>query len=602
MITRAVAALVLVVPLLAGAVLTTFFPVASPSRGPAPAVAIVSTPEPKPDSAAAALIAALSSSPTFRWQTRDPDSAGTELAAGSVAAAVVVPFDWGMRAGEIDRQVTIAPGNHDLDATTYANLVQEVSAAAATVGVQQLLVGVSAARKNLNSAQFSAALVDAAAGQAGDMLAGAFASVEAIQAQAGPLLADVDSILPALRQLPDSVNQTVDLLTRVATALRDSDLSLGDIRTGATSARAHADSAANAIRESAAARDRVREAVEPLATILRSSGLPQAEYLADQLTGLIHLLGGASDAAATAGAQVIGIGADAVSPLLDGLSTLLDATVDDTTRVSDVLILAANRLRWLGSILGQSEQLLTGVDSTIDQVTVMQAEIRTLLTTFKQVTSALVVSIDASSKALPAGVDPEGARVSVTDPAAASSDPAVGRAIVVTLAGALFIALLFARLAEGARRRVLALGAALGAAVASAALAATVLHAVSRADAAFVFLVLMSLTLAAAAVALLRLCSLRWGVAIWMLVIGAAVIFDGGIDSDDGASGLARRLLPSGYASTGLTEAASAGIGTRVFLPLGVLIGVGVTALLALMILRVADRATVATASDSAAT
>ncbi|WP_328661953.1 hypothetical protein [Nocardia salmonicida] len=587
MVTRALAALVLVVPLLAGAVLAALFPVEPTSRRAVPSIAIVSDQEPRPESAAAALIAALSSSDTFWWQTRDPDAAGTDLADGTVAAAVVVPSDWGRRAGEVDRQVTITPGSRGLDASTYANLVQAVSAAAATVGVKELLVGVSAARKNLNSAQFSAALVDAAVGQAGDMLARAFESVDTIQAQAGPLLADLDSILPALRQLPDTVNQTVDLLTRVATALGDSDLSLGDLRAGAASARANADTVANAVRESAAARAQAREALEPLAAILRTSGLPQAEELADQLTSLSHLIGGASDTAATNSAQVLGLGADAVPQLLNRLSGLLDVTVEDSTRVSDVLTLGANRLRWLGSILSQSEQLLTGVDSTIDQVTAMQTEIRTLLTTFKQVTSQLVVSIDASSKALPTGVDPAAAQVSVADPTSPWSDPAVARAIVFTVAGALLIALLYTRLVEGTRRRAHVLALCVAAAVASAALASTVLHSVSRADAAFAFLVLVSLVLAAAAVAVLRLCSQRWGVAVWMLVIGATVMFEGGIDSSEGAIGdLVRRLLPSGYAITGLTEAASTGIGTRMLVPLGVLIGVGVSACLALVILR----------------
>ncbi|APE34681.1 hypothetical protein BOX37_12760 [Nocardia mangyaensis] len=266
-------------------------------------------------------------------------------------------------------------------------------------------------------------------------------------------------------------------------------------------------------------------------------------------------------------------------------SGLLDVTVEDSTRVSDVLTLAANRLRWLGSILGQSEQLLTGVDSTVDQVTAMQVEIRTLLTTFKQVTSQLVVSIDASSKALPTGAD-AAASVGVADPTTRATDPVVARAVVLMFVGALLIALLYAHLVEGAhqRARVLAFCAA---AVAPAAVAQTVLDSVPRADAAFAFSALVSLALTAAAVAVLRICPDRWGVVVWMLVTGAAVTFEGGIDGGYGAIGdLVRRLLPSGYAITGLAEAARSGIGPRTLVPLAVLTGVGVTAFLALVILR----------------
>jgi hypothetical protein len=597
-IRRALLLAVIALPLLVGAIYVGIKP-GFDATDRTPKVALVA-PANQPDtSPSSRLAAALSNTPGFEWQVRDADSAASGLSSGRLLAAVTIPEKFGDHSGADDastHQVTVTPGRQDLDAPTYAALVQQVSAAANKIGVGDLLVAVSKAQGDLSHAQFTATVIRAAAGEANDQFVNAFASVDKLIKQATPVMASAKTMLATLDHVSGQVDQIAGMLAMAGSSTRSINLTIGDIQSGATNVGHGADATADALQATEPFRAQVRTVISPIATALQFSGIPDAQRMAAQLNSLLTLVGGPSDQQAAGQLHGVGEGAALVATQLDNLSSLLDAKVDAHTQISDVLTLGANRLRTLSAFMAQGRttinQVLGQVSQATGQLPSMEAGVKTQLQQFQNVTAQLVTSLNAGTKALPQtnASDPAagaGDTVTVSDAAAVPgglSADSVARAVLVLLIGALLVALGRAWLAErlhgrGGLVRYAADAAAVIVAVAVAGIGLAVLGSVPRADSAFVVLVLGALALTALAVAVLRLLGDKIGIIVMACLIGATVILSSGLHGQHNAiARFVARLLPSSYATTGLGDAAALGIGPAVTLPIVILAAVGVLA------------------------
>jgi hypothetical protein len=596
-IRRAVLLLVLLLPLLAGAIYVGIKP-GFDSTSHTPRVAIVA-----PDTAAGDKLASdLASTPNFRWQTDTADSAAKRLSNGSLLAVVTIPEKFGSTdADPAARQVTVVPGRHDLDAATYAGLVQDVSAGASKIGVSDLLVGVAKAQGNLADAQFTATIIRAGVGVAGDAVDGAFGSVDALVKQAGPVLANATSMLSQIQQINGTVNQVGDMLTTAGASLHGVNLTLGDIQNGASAVGDGANSTAQTLRATAPIRAELRSVITPIAAAL--SAIPGTQQMSTQLNSLLNAVGGPADPQAIAGLQDVHQGTALIVGELNNLSALLGAKVDAHTQLSDVLTLGANRLRALGAFLRQGQQTISQVVGQVSgaagQLPSMETSIKSQLAQFKTVTNQLSTSLNESSGALPQTGQADNTAgtisnaVQVADgsavPGGLSAD-SVARAVLVLLVGALLIALGRAWAAQRLTRRggaIATTAACVVGALAAAGIGLAVLGSVPRADSAFIVLVVAALALSALAIALLRILGDKAGLITWIVLIGAGIMLSTGLHGErNPVARFVARLLPGSYATTGLGDAAAYGIGSDVALPLVVLAVLGILALAAFPLVR----------------
>lgn len=596
---RAVLLLVLVLPLIGGAVYAGIKPKFD-RTDTMPKVALVVADGLPANAPASRLAASLSGSQDYDWQSGTADQVAKGLSDGSLLAAVTIPAAFGNSASSDNpdsRRVTVMPGRTQLDAGTYAALVQEVSAAAAKLGVNDLLVAISKAKTNLDNAQFTAGVIKAAAGQAGDALQGAFGSVDKLVAQATPMLSQAQSMLATIQQISGTVDKVASMLSAAGEGLRGLNLTVADLQNGANAVSHGADATASAVYATGPLRAQVRGIVQPIADALRASGIADAQKMADQLASLITLVGGQSDAQATAGLTGIHNGAALASAQLNDMSELLNAKVDAHTKLSDVLLLGANRLRELTVFMSQGKdtinQVVGQVSGATGQIPAMKANIQKQLDQFKAVTAQLSNSLVAGNSALPQGGDATASAVgdplllgnTTTDSPVSDK---VMRAVLVLLIGALLIALVrpwvSTRVPTSAGRAAAIVPEVVTAvfALGLAAVDLPVLGSVPRLDAAFALLALSSLALVALAVAMLRLLGDKIGIVSWVCIIGAAAIFSGGLHAGHGAAvSTIHRLLPSSYAATGLSDAATSGINSGLLLPIAVLAALGIAAVAA---------------------
>jgi hypothetical protein len=601
---RAVLLLIMALPLLAGAIYVGVKP-GFDSTARTPRVAIV-TPDGASDTAAGSRLASdLTNSPDFRWQNDTADSAAKRLANGSLLAVVTIPAKFGSTdaaASVAARQVTVVPGRRDLDAATYAALVQDVSASAGKIGVNDLLVGVSKAQGDLSDARFTATVIHAAVGAAGDAVNGAFGSVDALVKQAGPVLANATSMLSQIQQINGTVNQVGDLLTTAGASLHGVNLTLGDIQNGAAAVGDGANSTAQTLRATAPIRAEVRAVISPVAAALAT--IPGTQQMSGQLDTLLNLVSSPTGGdQAVAGLQGVNTGAHLIVAQLNDLSGLLGAKVDAHTQLADVLTLGANRLRALGAFLTQGQQTISQVVGQVSgaagQLPGMESSLKSQLNQFKAITNQLSTSLNQSSAALPhttgnqanntAGAISNTVQLADSGavPGGLSAD-SVARAVLVLLVAALLIALARTWVLErlGRDGSIAATAAvttgSIVLALAGAGIGLAVLGSVPRADSAFVMLALGALALTALAVAVLRLLGDKAGLITWVALIGAGIVFSSGLHGQHNpAARFVARLLPGSYATTGLGDAAAFGIGGSLALPLTVLTAVGLLALAA---------------------
>ncbi|NUS45573.1 MAG: hypothetical protein HOQ24_18010, partial [Mycobacteriaceae bacterium] len=447
-IRRVLPLLILALPLLAGAVYAGVKPMFGVTDR-VPTVAVVANPG-NGTTPAAKMVSALTGNQDFDWLVTDADQAAAGMNDGSVLATVTVPDGFGKPGQDADsRRIAVVPGHTDLDAATYANLVRDVSASAAQVGVGDLLVGVSKARNGLADAQFTAGVIKTAANQAGDAFNNAFGTIDQLMAKAAPMLQSAQGMAATIRQLSGTVNDVSEKLALAATGLRGLNLTIGDIQNGANALGATADSTAQALTATGPLRTQLRTVLAPIAGALQMSGIPDAQKMATQITSLLDLVAGPSNP----GVQLAGAadGARMLANQLNDLSGLVGARVTPTTKVSDVFTLGANRLRELGMFMTQGEKMLSEVvgqvGSATGQVPEMKGTIKTQLDQFKTVASQLVSQLNASAAAMPRTSAPN-AGAAVSDPVALdeSGGNAIGenvtRTVLVLLVGALLIALL----------------------------------------------------------------------------------------------------------------------------------------------------------------
>jgi uncharacterized phage infection (PIP) family protein YhgE len=607
-IRRAVLLLVLLLPLLAGAIYVGIKP-GFDSTSRTPRVAIVA-----PDTAAGGKLASdLAGTPNFRWQTDTADSAAKRLSNGSLLAVVTIPEKFGSTDTDTAaRRVTVVPGRHDLDAATYAALVQDVSAGASKIGVSDLLVGVAKAQGDLANAQFTATVINAGVGVAGDAVDGAFGSVDALVKQAGPVLANATSMLSQIQQINGTVTQVGDMLTTAGTSLHGVNLTLGDIQNGASAVGDGANATAQTLRATAPVRAELRAVITPIAGAL--SAIPGTQQMSTQLDSLLNVVGGPADPQTIAGLQDVHQGTQLIVGELNNLSALLGAKVDAHTQLADVLTLGANRLRALGAFLQQGQQTISQVVGQVSgaagQLPSTETNIKSQLAQFKAVTNQLSTSLNEGSGALShTGQTGDTAgtisnAVQVTDggpvPGGLSAD-SVARAVLVLLVGALLIALGRAWAAQRLTRRggaIATTAASVVGALATAGIGLAVLGSVPRADSAFVVLVVAALALSALAIALLRILGDKAGLITWVVLIGAGIVLSAGLHGErNPVARFIARLLPGSYATTGLGDAAAYGIGSDVVLPLTVLTVLGILALAAFGLVRAGQPTTARSAA-----
>lgn len=589
--------LVVMLPLLAGAVNAGLAPMFDAS-GRLPKVAVVEPEAKQAGSAASRLADAITRSADFDWQLSTTDDAAAGLTDGSLLAAVTIPDTFGATTVTADpdsRRVTITPGRGDAGTAIYAGLVQAVSASASKVGVNDLLVSVSKARNDLTQAQSSAYLIKAAAGQADEAFVSAFDSVDKLVRQTDPMLQNAQSLLTTIHRTQASVTDIADKLTAFANGVRGINLTIGDIQNGAKIVGQGADSTSKAIRDTESLRAKVRTIVAPIANSLHTSDIPDGRRMAEQLDSLLLLIGGPSDRQLDANLGGVRSGAQLLAAQLNDLSGLLGAPVDGRSQISEVLRLGADRLRTLGTFLGQGDQTINQVLGQVSQakgqLPALQANIREQLERFKKITAQLAASLEAGTSALPvagaAKTSAIGDPVRLSDAAAGSdglADENLTRAVLLLQAGALLIALLRPWSSERMRRSgstrrttsivTTACSAILGVGLAAA--GSAVLGSVPRPDAAFAVLALAALALTALSVAVLRMLGDKAGLLVLVAIIGATAVFGGGIHSEghNAVADVIRRLLPGSYAMTGLGDAAASGIGSPT-LPIVVLTAVG---------------------------
>ncbi|MEU7137878.1 hypothetical protein ABZ942_00360 [Nocardia sp. NPDC046473] len=595
---RLVLLAVLLLPLLGGAIAASFVPDSTAPDG-GHRVAIVRQSTAAPAAASGTLTTALTATPGFDWQVVTATEAARRLSDRSVFAVVTIPDTFTTNsarpAGSSGRpaagapaggQVQVVPSGNPTD-PDYARLERAVSGTAVRVGIEGLLVSVSQSRTNLNVAALTAAGLKAAAANADGTVNDVLNSVKQLLGQTDPLIDQAQSLITALRQYTAIIDELSGKLTTFADSMRGVTLTLGDLQHGVGTMHAGLASVDTMLRDTAAVRAELNNALWPIADVLRASGLPDGQRVGDQLTGLLTMVSGLDDPQTSARIDSLQVGTQLLDSQLRDLSGLLGRPVDAQTQLVDVLDLAVGRLTDIRAFLAQGDSTINQVMAQLNDakqlMPTMEGQIRGQLEQLKAATTQLVVSLNSGVNGLPDTSAATANRLSQNNIAASAVDsrqPSADllRATVTLLLGALVIALLQAVTADRLTsrgwlpRRAGTASWAL-AVVLSLGLAVIPSHYVEHRHTLMLYgcavvAVFAAVTMSAA---VLRLFG-RLGLAGLLTTIAAATTLDIGSHRDT-APGL--RLLPGSYVLTGLDSAGAAGTSSTLLLPVIVLLACG---------------------------
>ncbi|WP_433520514.1 hypothetical protein ACQPZ2_24025 [Nocardia pseudovaccinii] len=587
-----VLALLLILPLLAGAAYTLADRDRDSSSRPTVAVVIgQADQQPKPGAGATKFVEMLSATADFTWQSRSTDDAQRALTSGSVLAAVVVPATLGSSSGAA-QQISVLASRTESDPIAIARLVGLVSSSGSAVTTGEVSTSVSKARKDLNLASLTATGIKGAVSQADTTFSQALGTVDQLITQAEPLIDSATTLLAGIRDNTAVVHDIAAQLETLSTSMRGVDLTLADIQRGVALADQSSRSAADFVRQTAAVRAQLSAMIRPILDALNAAGLPD-QGLIDQLARVLTTVDGSSDQQVSNGVDAVHQASEQLAEQLADLSGLVGAPVQPEMQVADILDLAVERLGSIETLLNQGDatisQVTTQLNQAKEQLPGIQSTVRSQLDQFKQVSAQLVDSLDRGVRELPAqtGPAPTGNSVSVADSSSLGSDagghPATRTALLL-ITGALLIAAVYSALKDRVHvgwftpAKVTVLST-VGLIAGAAAILGMSTHRVLLT----VLVALSAFALVGAAVALERLFG-RWGLAVMAAVVAAAALIGTTGTHQDPSGRAIRRLLPTDYVISSLKEAATAGFSSQLILPMAVLSALAVVSAVAVIV------------------
>lgn len=374
------------------------------SGGTVPA-AITATAGPQPAPVPVRFGDALAATQDFEWTERTVDQARTELSNGTLLAAVLVPPALGSTAhgNESENRITIVAGRGD--ATTYADLSRVVTATAARIGVDDVVVPLSRARIDLNVAFLTANGIKGAVAQAESTFTEALASVDSLITQSDPLVANAQLLLDGIQQNTAVLDDLTDTLSRLSSSVVAVDVTVGDLRRGAVTASEQIQVAVGAINETAVIRRQISDVAQSVLAQWPTTGIAEFDRLADQLSVVVDLAGGGNDATILSQLDGGRAAADILGGQIDQLSILLGQPVGDQTRLSDLLLITVDRLRSVRELLAMGNdtvhQVIEQLNGAKTQLPQTKQDIRSQLDKFNVVSAQLVQSLDKGIDGLP---------------------------------------------------------------------------------------------------------------------------------------------------------------------------------------------------------
>jgi hypothetical protein len=502
----------------------------------------------------------------FSWSVVRSDNPASILKYGSAVAVVSISSGADSRKqarGPQAQAIAINPRGIEQDAQMYAALVQIVSESASRVGITDLFESVAGARIKLDVASITTAGIDGALTQASSSLDQAVDSFGPVMSQFEPTIAKMRTILNSYQAIARSLNAVADRLTWFAREIGSLNATLGEVEDG--------------LQLSAAALNDLRPTLsqglplaDSLAESLKNSGSPNVRLLGDQVGIILQLLSIESENSfASEALRGISIVSSA------DLSRLLGANVEQKTKISDFLLIAAKRLRYFSASIGEAKRTFDGVDALLASAEADLPKTRETLSSelekFKVIVSKLSKTLDAATSQLPdtskKAVDAATGRLRLSGAANMNLKETSGP-FVVLLLGALAIAL-FTDNPRGMSvllRRIIRLGACLG--LGLVALLSIEVYGHFWLVAGVATLIAISMT---------ELCSLlilllgRWGIALVVALVGITQI------DHDKVPGLGTlgNALPSYYVDAGLRDAIY-GFGSGLAMIVAILITSGI--------------------------
>jgi len=348
---------------------------------------------------------ALATSKDFEWTELTVDQARRELHEGTLLAAVLVPPGLGSPTGGADGgdRITIVAGRGD--PTAYADLSRAVTATAARIGVDDVVVPLSRARIDLNVAFLTANGIKGAVSQAESTFTEALSSVDSLIAQSDPLVANAQILLDGIRQNTAVLDDLSETLTQLSNSVAAVDVTVGDIKRGAEVTSREIDIALGAITETSEIRRQISEVARSVLAQWPKTGIAEFDQLAAQLSTVVDLTGGDSDATILTQLDGGRAAADILSEQLGQLSALLGRPVGDQTRLSELLLLTVDRLSSVRELLAMGndtvDRVIEQLNGAKTQLPQTKRDIRAQLDKFNSVSAQLVQSLDKGIDGLP---------------------------------------------------------------------------------------------------------------------------------------------------------------------------------------------------------
>jgi hypothetical protein len=364
---------------------------------PSTKTVVIAVPKEKTGNSAANKLAdELQRSTMFDWSTIQTDAPTQVFPKGTDLAVIAISADVeSQTSNRVPHQPAIAvvPGRIEQEAQLYARLVQLVSQSASRAGVTELFEEVSGARIKLNVASITTAGIDGALAEASASLDEAIRSFTPVVSKSEPLIANARQLLNSYQSTAQSLTAAGDKLSRFARDISSLDATLGDLRDGTELSEDSLSALRPVLLQG-------RPLAESIAESLNSSGSRNLQLLGSQLNIIVQILGIEAD---TSSVSNVLNDISAISP--EDLSALLGTDVHQETKVSDFLLIAANRLLYFGSSITEARRIFDGAAVLFDGVKTdlskTRADISAELERFKRVVSKLSQELDAATKQLP---------------------------------------------------------------------------------------------------------------------------------------------------------------------------------------------------------
>ncbi len=432
---RFVLALVLLVPLVGGAVVGGILNPTAPRSSKQVAIVSVSTvapPSSDANSATASLSKEVQRVPGYSWQPQGIEEARSGLANGDLFAVVLIPVAV-TSSPQGHSQVIVTPGQAATSADA-SELARLVTASLARAGANETRAAVSRARIDLNVAFLTANGIKGAVKQAEAIFADALASVDSLIRQSDPLISNAQLLLSGLQENTRALEGVSANLDRLAKAVQGIEITVGDLQRGTATARRGAVQASRILIQTEGMRSQLIAASQTVTTALRATRDPAAATLAQNFDNIVRTVTDVSAprrdlAAADVGFQVLG-------EQLSELGPLLGTTVGPNTNVSDLLISGVVRLQSVEKLLSLGNETVQSVLVQLRQAKVQlpqtKQSIRDQLDRFRTVSEQLVVSLGSGIDGLPTGTT--GLQASEVELSSLQNDAEVPQVSVFALA------------------------------------------------------------------------------------------------------------------------------------------------------------------------